>query len=133
MAPRPQWVLAIRRPLRTERTALLAIPQTPTATGSWPRLTRPCQALQAAARTSATASSRSWGRRRRKANRAVARMAGRAASNCRWAGVDDAPDRLAALMRAISRGWGPPRAGDGPRVDRPFGGTSESDLLLIRL
>ena len=46
-------------------------------------------------------------------------MLGSAASNCCWAAVKDAPDKVAVLMKAISRLGRPPPCGDGPERNRP--------------
>src|SRR3954447_25873535 len=115
MAPRPQFVLPTLRRARTQRMALLAIPWTPTSSGSLPFFTSPCQALQAAARASAIASSYSWGRRRRrKANLTASSTAERVAVKLCWAEASEMAD-MDDLLGVGDR----PRAGDGPWVDRP--------------
>src|SRR4051794_15308351 len=92
MAERPVAPQPSLRPALTYRVALKAMPVGPTASGSWPRLRRPYQACQQAARASAIASARRALGSRRNWNRSVLSMAGRAASNWRWASVKDSAD-----------------------------------------
>src|SRR3954467_12074707 len=119
MAERPVAPQPSLRPPLTYRVALKAIPVGPTVSGSWPRLRRPYQACQQAARASAIASARRCLGSRRNWNRRVLSMAGRAASNWRWASVNDSAD-MGDLPVWADR----PRAGDGRRVTVP-GGTKE--------